>query len=214
MNKGLFITFEGPEGAGKTTQLEMLRTYFENSDLSCIVTREPGGTPMAEQFRQLVKHHDEDEPIFNETELLLFAASRAQHVRYIIFPALQCGTNVLCDRFYDSTTAYQGYGRKINLDFIKILNRYAAGECIPDLTIVLDLPPESGLKRVSNREVVNGYDRLEQEEMSFHRMVRNGFLKIAEQEPERVKVVSALAPPEEIHCKIVRLVEDVVEKIR
>lgn len=213
MDKGLFVTFEGPEGAGKTTQLEMLRKYFEDSELPCIVTREPGGTPMAEQFRQLVKHHDGNEPIFDETELLLFAASRAQHVRYIIYPALQCGTSVLCDRFHDSTTAYQGYGRNINLDFVKVLNRFAVGECVPDLTILLDLPPDSGLKRVSSREAKNGYDRLEQEDMSFHRAVRNGFLKIAEREPERVKIVNALASAKDIHRVVVRLIEDVVEKI-
>ncbi len=207
--KGLFITFEGPEGAGKTTQLKMLSEHFAGLGRECVVTREPGGTPIAEQLRELVKHHSGDEPVFAETELLLFAASRAQHVRFLIEPAVARGAVVLCDRFADSTTAYQGYARQLDMDFIRRLNQYAVGNCVPDMTILLDLPPEDGFKRTATRmETAGRHDRIEAEALTFHHLVRQGFLAIAKAEPQRVKVVSALAAAEVIHQQIMELVRN------
>ena len=207
--KGLFITFEGPEGAGKTTQLKMLSEHFAGLGRECVVTREPGGTPIAEQLRELVKHHSGDEPVFAETELLLFAASRAQHVRFLIEPAVARGAVVLCDRFADSTTAYQGYARQLDMDFIRRLNQYAVGNCVPDMTILLDLPPEDGFKRTATRmDTAGRHDRIEAEALTFHHLVRQGFLAIAKAEPQRVKVVSALAAAEVIHQQIMELVRN------
>jgi dTMP kinase len=212
MNKtGCFITFEGPEGAGKSTQLRLLKEYIDSSGRECLLTREPGGTPVAEQLRELIKHHNGEETIFDETELLLIEAARAQHIRYFIEPAVKRGAVVLCDRFYDSTTAYQGYARKMNLDKLDFLNEFAVGNCKPDLTILLDLSPEDGFKRTSIREETqNIHDRFELENIDFHRNVRNGFLEIAKNEPQRVKVVSALGTPEKIHEQIVELVKNVI----
>ena len=207
--KGLFITFEGPEGAGKTTQLKMLSEHFAGLGRECVVTREPGGTPIAEQLRELVKHHSGDEPVFAETELLLFAASRAQHVRFLIEPAVARGAVVLCDRFADSTTSYQGYARQLDMDFIRRLNQYAVGNCVPDMTILLDLPPEDGFKRTATRmDTAGRHDRIEAEALTFHHLVRQGFLAIAKAEPQRVKVVSALAAAEVIHQQIMELVRN------
>lgn len=207
--KGLFITFEGPEGAGKTTQLKMLSDYFSRLGLECVITREPGGTPIAEQLRELVKHHTGDEPVFAETELLLFAASRAQHVRFLIKPAVARGAVVLCDRFADSTTAYQGYARQLDMEFIRDLNNYAVGDCRPDMTILLDIQPEDGFKRTAVRaETAGRHDRIEAEAINFHHRVRQGFLEIAKAEPQRVKIVSAAAAAADIHKQIVELVEN------
>jgi len=212
MNKsGCFITFEGPEGAGKSTQLRLLKDYINEQGRECLVTREPGGTPVAEQLRAVIKHHNTNEPIFDESELFLLEAARAQHVRYLIEPAVKRGAVVLCDRFYDSTTAYQGYARGMDLEKLKFLNNFAVGTCKPTLTILLDLSPEEGFERTATREETqNIHDRFELENLDFHRAVRNGFLEIARSEPERVKIVSALGTPEEIHRKIMELVKNVI----
>lgn len=208
---GFFITFEGPEGAGKSTQLRLLQEYISNSGKKCLITREPGGTPVAEQLRELIKHHNGDENIYDESELLLIEAARAQHVRHFIEPAVKRGEVVLCDRFYDSTTAYQGYARKVDLAKLKMLNEFAVGDCKPDLTILLDLTPEQGFERTANREETqNVHDRFELENIDFHRAVRQGFLEIAEAEPDRVKIVSAVGAPDEIHHRIVEFVKDVI----
>ncbi|QSH41706.1 dTMP kinase [Lentisphaerota bacterium ZTH] len=201
--KGFFITIEGPEGAGKSTQLQMLRDFIESHGRECIVTREPGGTPVAEQLRALIKHHNGNEPIYDQTELLLIEAARAQHVRHFIAPALERGAVVLCDRFYDSTTAYQGYARRMDLEMLHQLNSFAVGGYHPDLTILLDIDPEKGFNRTAGRtETLGEHDRFELEDLSFHKVVREGFLKIAAAEPERVKIVSAADAPEKVHSKI------------
>ncbi len=189
---GFFITFEGPEGAGKSTQIRLLRESLEARGFRCVVTREPGGTPLAEELRAIVKNHSGAEKLHKATELLLMEAARSQHVREVIRPALISGAVVLCDRFYDSTTAYQGGARGMESSLIDTLNCFAAAECIPDLTILLDLPPEAGFKRTRKRAETQGeYDRFEEEKLDFHRRVRETFLAIAAAEPERVRVIDA-----------------------
>lgn len=211
---GLFITFEGPEGAGKSTQIRLLREWLEEQGHKCLITREPGGTGIAETLREIVKYHNTDEKIYDETEILLFEASRAQHVRHLIKPALQQGMIVLCDRFADSSTAYQGYARGLGPDTVRNLNAYAIGDCIPNLTVILDIPPEIGLQRTIERsEDRREEDRMEAEALDFHRKVREGFLEIAKLEPERVKVVSTIDPPETVHHKIVEYTADALTKI-
>lgn len=207
--KGIFITFEGPEGAGKTTQVRFLAEYFGLRRRHCITTREPGGTPLAEKLRDIVKSPSGNEKLAAEAELLIFAASRAQHVRHLIQPALAEGKVVLCDRFLDSTTAYQGYARGLDLDTIRRLNDYACCGCKPELTFLLDLDVADGFSRVANRaECAPGQDRFEAEEQSFHKRVREGFLKIAAEEPQRIRVLDAKLPPEQLRTKIVEIVND------
>jgi len=202
-DRGLFITFEGPEGSGKTTQMQLLKQFLEKQGIACVATREPGGTPLAEKLREVVKYHQGGESMTNEAELLLIAAGRAQHVRNMILPALRDGRVVLCDRFYDSTTAYQGYARGIDLDFIHQLNHYAACGVNPDLTILLDLTPEAGFVRTRARaEAQASHDRIEQAGLEFHRGVYNGYHQIAAAEPDRVKVVSATGSPDETAAKV------------
>ncbi len=214
LRHGLFITFEGPEGAGKTTQLQMLRDYLAAGGYDCVLTREPGGTVVAEQLRALVKHHDSGEIMTDEAELLLISAGRAQHVRNLILPALAAGKIVLCDRFYDSTTAYQGYARGIDLDFIRRLNSFSSCGCVPDLTILLDISPEQGFDRAAAREsTINVSDRIEAAGMDFHRRVYDGFQKIAAADPQRVKVVAASGPPAEINQQIKGIVEHALQKL-
>ena len=208
IHPGWFITFEGPEGAGKSTQIWLLRDELEARGHECVLTREPGGTPLAERLRAVVKNHEGPEKLHPTTELLLIEAARSQHVREVIRPALAAGKVVLCDRFFASTTAYQGGARGMESQVIDSLNELAAAECIPDLTILLDLPPEVGFARAREREETRGeHDRFEEEKLDFHRRVRAGFLKIAEAEPERVRVVNADAPAEQIHRRILEIVD-------
>jgi dTMP kinase len=206
--KGVFITFEGPECAGKTTQIASLRNYCEKFGRKILVTREPGGTEIGEKIRNMVKHHVGETAVTDHAELLLFSASRAQHVERKIMPALQAGYVVICDRFMDSTTAYQGYARGLELDFINSLNAFAVQDCLPDITILLDLSAEESHERgLKREETLFVEDRIESEEINFHRRVRDGFLKIAKLEPERIKVVSAMDSVENITAKITRLIK-------
>ena len=208
--KALFITFEGPEGAGKSTQIKLLQEYLEALDFQVAVTREPGGTPLAEQFRAVVKHHKSEEPLYPATELLLFEAARAQHVNYVIKPALAAGKIVLCDRFADSTEAYQGAGRSLDMEFLRRLNEFAFDNCRPDLTLVFDLAPEVGLARAAARvaHIADFNDRLEEEKIDFHQRVRAGFLAIAKREPQRVKVLDATLPIPELFEQVKKQVEN------
>ncbi len=211
MKKGLFITFEGPEGAGKTTQISKLCDFFKSKGKECVVTREPGGTPVAEQLREIVKHHNGPELIVDEAEVLLFAASRAQHVRNLIIPAIEEGKIVICDRFYDSTFAYQGFARGQNIENLKYITDYAICGCVPDVTFLLDLPVEVGFKRTQTREETIGKaDRIEAAGLEFHKAVREGFLRLAEEEAERIMVMNADQDSETLHNQITEYFADVL----
>ncbi|MCG0277356.1 MAG: dTMP kinase [Thermanaeromonas sp.] len=199
--KGIFITFEGPDGAGKTTQLNLLADYLRKAGHRVLSTREPGGTPLAEEIRGLLLSPWVEE-IHGLTEVFLYAASRVQHVREKILPALAEGKIVLCDRFTDSTLAYQGYGRGIELDFLRKLNYLATGGLKPALTLLLDLPPEEGLCRGKKGKEGTARDRLELQDLDFHRRVREGFLELARQEPERIRVIDARQPVEKVFAEV------------
>ncbi|MDD3274475.1 MAG: dTMP kinase [Candidatus Omnitrophica bacterium] len=183
--KNKFITFEGSEGCGKSTQSEMLFSYLKSKGVKAVYLREPGGVKLSEDIRRILL--DPESRISAEAETLLYMASRAQLVEEVIKPALKSGETVVCDRFLDSTIAYQGFGLGIDIGFIKLLGNFATRGIKPDLTIFLDLPVEKGLKHRDNRK-----DRIEQRPVSYHEKVRRGYLKLAEEEPARIRVVKVL----------------------
>jgi dTMP kinase len=185
MRKGVFITFEGPEGSGKTTHIELLAAYLRAKGKRVLVTREPGGTALAAGIRKLLLDGQED--LSPMSELFLYEADRAQHVYETLAPALQKGTIVLCDRYTDSTLAYQGFGRGLDRNTIKTLNTFAAGGLQPTLTILLDVPAERGLMQAKRKK--NHHDRLERAGLAFHRRVREGFLRMAKNEQKRFRVI-------------------------
>jgi len=200
--KGILISFEGSEGCGKSTQIRKIADRLEEIDhRDVVVTREPGGTIIGEDIRHLLMHADSSKSILPETELLLFAASRAQLVREIILPAVQDGKIVLCDRFLDSTKVYQGVARQIADDPVTMINEFAVGEIVPDLTVVLDIPPEIGFERIKHR-VSDMPDRMEQENIEFYGKVREGYLALARSLPERFFVVDGAGEPDDIELDI------------
>ena len=192
--RGVFITLEGVEGAGKTTQARRLEKAL-GPDV--VVTREPGGTPVAEDIRAVFLNRD---GITAVTELLLIAAARAQHVHEIIRPALAANRIVICDRFIDATVAYQGYRGGLDLELIYQLNQTVTGGLKPDITFVLDLPPQIGLQRQQQSKTHR--DRLDRELLDSHEKVRAGYLAVAEAEPDRVKVIDAARPPDDVHAEL------------
>ncbi len=207
----LFITFEGIEGCGKTTQLGMLDDYLQQKGRRVMITREPGGTKLGERVRDILLNTD-GMNISSWAELFLYATCRAQLVKEVIKPALEGDNIVICDRFYDSSVAYQGYGRGLDLEPLIAINRCVTGGIIPDITFILDCPPEAGLKRAWGRINAGGEvreDRFERETIEFHRAVREGYLEIARREPERVKVIDGNREIGEVHKEI----SDIVEKI-
>ena len=188
--KGRLITIEGGEGSGKSTLLQALSTALPDA----IVTREPGGCKLAEEIRQLLLSHS-DTSIDTEAETLLFLAARAQHLHEVIRPGLEAGKTVLCDRFNDSTAAYQGYARGLGLDHVERLCNLACHDLQPDLTLLLDIDPAVGLERAGR---VSGPDRMESETLDFHTRVNEGFRKIARRHSTRVHVLDATLPPDQI----------------
>jgi dTMP kinase len=198
---GLFITFEGTEGCGKSTQINALAARLQDQGQQVLQTREPGGTPLGEAVRNLLQHDEAGAGMSPEAELLLFTASRAQLTRERILPAIAKGEIVLCDRFMDSTTVYQGVARQINTQAVATINRFAVGEARPDLTILIDLPPEVGMARVHARSD-GQLDRIEQEAIEFFQAVRTGYLKLAESEPERFLVLDGSASVEVLEQQI------------
>lgn len=208
-NRGLFITFEGTDGAGKTTQIQHLSTELTQTGYDICLTREPGGTPISEQIRDMLLNPDHNE-MAATTELLLYAASRAQHVSEIIKPALESGKIVISSRFADAMVVYQGYGRGLDLERINRLNRIATDGVTPDVTFVLDLPVEIGLQRI--QESRGGLDRLEREKIDFHQRLRDGYRALARQEPQRLKLVDAQASPEQVYAQIEAAVQPLLQK--
>ena len=198
---GLFVCFEGGDGAGKSTQVRLLTEVLEQRGREVVVTRQPGGTPLGAQIRQLVLHGDH---VAARAEALLFAADKAQHVDQLITPALAAGRVVITDRYTDSSIAYQGAGRDLGADEIRALQHWAVAGVLPDLTIVLDVSPEVG--RARRGDV---HDRLESEADVFHAAVRRGFLDLAEQDPGRYLVVDAGLPVGEIHARVVNAVDHI-----
>jgi dTMP kinase len=211
---GAFITFEGIEGSGKSTQISRLLHYLMNSGRPATLTREPGGTPIGDQIRKLLL--DPANKLLDPTaELLLYAASRAQHLREVIRPALDAGRIVLCDRFSDATLAYQGYGRGLSIATIRELDHIVTAGLRPRLTILLDIDAATGVGRARGRNArqgLHGEARFENEEISFHNRVREGYLDLANQESGRIRIIDAARTPEEVHEDIRKIIDEVLEK--
>jgi len=205
--RGIFISFEGSEGSGKSTQARLLSDWLRTQGISTILTREPGGTPIGERIREVLlsPDHREMDPI---TELFLYLASRRQHIKELIEPSLKEGKIVITDRFSDSTMAYQGYGRGLDLSLIESLNRTATGGLSPDLTIVLDVDVREGLSR--NLGIKS--DRLEIEDIEFHEKVRRGFIEIAKKEPKRVFIVETKNGIKKTHDEILAIVREWIKR--
>ncbi len=208
---GLFITFEGTEGGGKSTQIQILADRLRGLRQTVRLLREPGGTPIGEEIRHTLKHSEANRAMTSEAELLLMNASRAQLVREIIRPALAAGETVLCDRFYDSTVAYQGYGRGLDLAAVRAVIDFAVGATRPDLTLLLDVPVAVSEARRHTRQAAGGAaairDRMEEADRAFFERVHNGFRAIATAEPNRVRIIDATRPVEEVSAAIWKAVE-------
>ncbi len=204
--KGLFITFEGADGCGKTTQLNLLKEYLEKNGYNVLVTREPGGKGLGEKFREILLNYDG--VVSERCESFLFLADRAQNIDTIVKPAIESGKIVLCDRHIDSSVAYQGYGRGLDIEEIKQLNTLATGGLLPDLTLVFDIDIETSMKRVGKEK-----DRMESAGNEFFNRVRNGYLELAKHEPKRIKVVNSTGSIEEIHEQVIKIMKDLQNSI-
>lgn len=198
---GRLVSFEGPEGSGKSTQISRLAAHFQKLHREVITTREPGGTEIGEQIRNIIVHNSRGDEMCAETELLLFTAARAQLVREVIAPALLRGAIVLSDRFLDSSTVYQGIARNLAADPVSQINRFAVGNVMPDLTVVLDVPEEVSLARLKQR-ATDLPDRMERENVDFYKKVREGYLLLARGMPERFIVVDGTKPEDAIEKNI------------
>lgn len=209
MLKGKFITFEGGEGSGKTTMITKISDYLEDKNIPYMITREPGGIDIAEKIRSIILN-PEHTTMDARTEALLYAAARRQHLAEKVIPALEKGVMVLSDRFVDSSLAYQGYARGIGMDEIRSINEFATVGINPEMTLYFDITPEQGLARIAangGREV----NRLDMENLSFHNKVREGYLLLAKNEPERIKIIDASLSQEEVFCSLIAKLECVLK---
>lgn len=202
--KGKFITFEGPEGGGKTTQAKRLLARLTAGKHEVIYTREPGGTPTGEAIREILQYDKAGEPLCDEAEVFLFAASRSQLVRTVIIPALERGAHVICDRFADSTTVYQGYGRGFDIEQMLAINAFAINGATPDITFLMDVDVSIGFDRIASRqrELFQKSDRIEREAREFHERVRKGYLELAAKWPERFCKINAMRDPAEVEIDV------------
>ena len=199
MQKGLFITFEGADGCGKTTQLNLLKDYLTAKGYAVILTREPGGKGLGEKIREILLNYDGK--VADRCESFLFLADRAQNIETIVKPAIESGKIVLCDRHTDSSVAYQGYGRGLDIEQIKMLNNLATGGKQPDLTLVFDVDIETSMQRVGNEK-----DRMESSGKEFFNRVRYGYLEMAKQEPERLKIVDSTKSIDKVHKRVIEII--------
>ncbi len=204
MKQGLFITFEGADGCGKTTQLNLLKDYLEQKGHEIVLTREPGAKGLGEKIREILLNYEGD--VSNRCESFLFLADRAQNIDIIVNPAIKEGKIVLCDRHTDSSVAYQGYGRGLDIEQIKTLNKLATGGKVPDITLVFDVDVETSMKRVGNEK-----DRMESAGIEFFNRVRNGYLEIAKQEPDRIKIIDSTKSIKEIHTEVIKVIEQILK---
>ncbi len=211
--KGTFITFEGIEGSGKSTQIALLANHLTSKGFHFVLTREPGGTPIGDQIRKILL--DPANVNLDPTaELLLYAASRAQHLREVISPALEAGVTVLCDRFSDATLAYQGYGRGLDIETIRLLDTMVTAGMRPDLTILFDIEAAAGIARARGRNCLQGLDeeaRFENEAMAFHHRVRQGYQALAAREKDRFLTIDASGSAESVHEQVRIIVERVLQ---
>lgn len=210
---GLFITFEGIDGCGKSTQRDLLAEQLQRRGFEVVVTREPGGTVIGEDIRRLLVS-DASVHIAPTTEILLYVAARAQHVAELIKPAIEAGRIVISDRYTDSTVAFQGYGRGLDLEMVENLNAFATGGLAPDLTIVVDLDPAMARARLRSRPVGGLLGAFDEQHADFHERMRTGYLTMARSEPSRIRVVDASGSAEETHSSVMALVLPKVEEIR
>ena len=201
MKKGMFITFEGADGCGKSTQMKLLAEYLEKKGIDVVLTREPGAKGLGEKVREILLNYKG--PVSDRCESFLFLADRAQNIDIIVNPAVEEGKIVLCDRHIDSTVAYQGYGRGLDIERINMLNNIATNGRKPDLTFVFDIDIETSMARVGKEK-----DRMESAGKDFHNRVRQGYLELAKQEPQRIKVIDAAKSIEEIHAEVIKIFEE------
>jgi len=215
MSKGLFITFEGTEGCGKSTQIKLLAAQLQGIGHRVRSLREPGGTPIGEEIRHTLKHSEHNHAMTAEAELLLMNASRAQIVREVIRPALAAGEIILCDRFYDSTTAYQGFGRELDLEKVKAVIDFAVGETKPDLTLFLHVPQEVSAARLRSRQSNLPFvrDRIEEADRKFFERVAHGYGVIAASEPQRVKFINGAQPLDAVCAEVWKIVQPRLPKV-
>lgn len=200
-NKGLFITFEGGDGCGKSTQLELVKKYLEEKGFKTLTTREPGSVGLGQKLREVLLHYDGD--VAPRAEAFLFLADRAQHIAKIVKPAIDNGVIVLCDRHTDSSVAYQGYGRGEDIEQINMLNNLATQGIKPDLTLLFDVSTEVAQTRVGSEK-----DRMESAGIEFHKKVRQGYLEIAKKEPQRIKVVDSNLSIEEVFAEVKKIIDE------